>query len=83
VSLTVKRVIGLLFFLPWASMELLQQNGQRADSAYWVGLVCGLITAYIWSEKPPKVWIMAVLGTALATIRLIIIYGLHLRLVHQ
>jgi hypothetical protein len=83
VSLTVKRVIGLLFFLPWAFMELLPQGGQRADSAYWVGLVCGLITAHIWSEKPPKLWLMAVLGAALVAVRLAIIYGLHLSLVHQ
>jgi predicted RNase H-like nuclease len=64
-------------------MELLQQDGRRADSAYWVGLVCGLITAYIWSEKPPKIWIMALLGFVLATIRLVVIYGLRLKLVHQ
>jgi len=64
-------------------MELLQQEGQRADSAYWVGLVCGLITAYIWSEKPPRIWILALLGAALAAIRLTIIYGLHLRLIHS
>ncbi len=79
----MKRILGLLFFLPWASMELLQQDGQRSDSAYWVGLVGGLITAHIWSENPPKPWVMALLGFTLAAIRLVIIYGLRLKLVHQ
>ncbi len=81
--LWMKRVIGSAFYLPWVMIELVKSPRERADSGYWIGLLCGIITAYLWSERPPKLWISALTALFLLTVRLILIFHYHFVLVHN
>ncbi len=64
-KLIFRRVFAFLCVIPWVAVEVIWR---RSDPAlgYSVGIVCGVLTVALFAEKPPKVWIMLVIGVLLA-----------------
>lgn len=65
ISVIWRRVIGTAFVLPWVVTEVVLQ-GQSPALGYAAGLICGSLTIALWSERPPKLWVMALIGFTLA-----------------
>lgn len=61
--------IGLTFLIPWVLFERMAEYHNWQKTGYLIGLICGMLTGACFSEKPPKWWQMALIGTLLFVIR--------------
>lgn len=73
-SRVVRGALGLLFVLPWLIFEHLAASQNWLTGGYLVGLICGMLTGACFSEKPPKWWQMAIIGTLIFIIRIWSVY---------
>ena len=74
ISRVVRSALGLLLLLPWVIFERIAESHDWIAGGYLVGLICGMLTGACFSEKPPKWWQMALVGTVLLAVRAWSIY---------
>jgi hypothetical protein len=60
-----RRIAALLCVIPWVVLDVIWR-GEDPSLGYAVGIVCGVLTVALFAERPPKLWIMFVIGVLLA-----------------
>ncbi|MGA2887033.1 MAG: hypothetical protein ABSE51_03215 [Terracidiphilus sp.] len=67
----IRGLIGVVFILPWVVVEMAEKNIHHPASGYLVGLVCGLVSARLLSDRPLRLWVSALVGAALVVLRIV------------
>jgi len=71
-SLFWRTAICVALVFPWLILQA-SQPGQKPDLGYALGLACGAVTVYIWSDRPPKFWIIALTSIILMIVHFVLV----------
>jgi hypothetical protein len=60
-----KALIGISLILPWVVLDMVLKKTDPS-LGYSVGLFLGIMSGYLLSPKPPRLWVMLLIASLLA-----------------